>query len=131
MHRPLWQILLTLFVLAFVLRRVAVVWTVQLSTGAGAGGPDAALLGAYGVQGLAGLGTALGLWLGRRWVLAALVVLGASVAGTALLEAFVWGVRPPAAAVGSVAATVLATGLLYAVLRHEFFSDEGTGVGTR
>lgn len=120
MDRPLWQILLTLFVVAFTAQRAVVAF---LLADLGASDAAGAIAAPYVVQALAGAATALGLWLGHRWVLGALVLLGLVVAATGLFESFYLGVRPPLAAVGQVAVAALATGAMFLILDHEFSGD--------
>ena len=115
MERPLWQILLPLFALGFVLRQAAVAFAV----GAGAGGTEPVVLAAHGLQGVAALAFCVGVWQGRRWTIAALLALGAAVAATALLEGFVLGIVPPLAAVTTTLIAAVATAGLALVLRHE------------
>jgi hypothetical protein len=49
------------------------------------------LLIGFVFQAACGLAAAIGVWLGRRWAAGAVVLLGASIAGTWLFEAFVLG----------------------------------------
>jgi len=111
--RPLWQIFLVLFLVSFVIHRGAATFVVYT------GEIGAALFAAYAFQTLAGALAALGVWLGRSWVLGVVLVLGTAVAGTSLLEAFFLGVRPAAGAVTEVLVAAVATGALFLVLRHE------------
>lgn len=113
MERPLWQILLTLLLLGFLVRRGAVGVMLYLDGAAPAG-----LVGAYVAQVAIGLVAAAGLWLGRRWVLAALLVLGVAIGGTALLESLL-GLRPILAAVAELLVVALGIGALFLILRHE------------
>jgi hypothetical protein len=124
MHRPLWQIFLTLFVLVFAVQRgfVGVMFYLEDAE-------VSSLVLAYGFQTLAGLATTLGLWMGRRWVLGALLVLGTSVAATAILDSFFLGVRPVAMAVGEVLVAALSTGALLLVLRREFANGDESHQG--
>lgn len=113
MHRPLWQIFLTLLVLAFVVERAAVASVFYL------GGADPTLLGGYTFQTAAGLVAAAGIWLARPWAPVAILVLGIGVAATASLEV-VGGVRPALAAVSQALIAAVSAGALFVVLRREF-----------
>lgn len=116
MERPLWQIFLTLFVVAFAAHRGAAASVLFL------GGAEApALLAGYAFQTAAGLALAISLWLGRAWACGALVALGVGVAATAILEV-VAGVRPAVAAVTQVLVAALSTAALFLVLRRELGS---------
>jgi hypothetical protein len=113
--RPLWQILLTLFLAAYALYR-------GLAAGAlfaaGAEAPSFAI--ALAAQAVMGAVAAIAMWLGRPWVVGALIAFGVTVAATSLLNAFVLGVRPAAAAVAEVVVAGIATAALALAMRHEF-----------
>lgn len=111
MDRPLWQILLTIFLVGFALHRAALAATI--------GTLEPVLLIAYALETGTALVAATGLWLGRRWTPAAVVVLGVAVAATAILEGFSLGVVPPAAAISEVAVAAVATAALAWVMRRE------------
>jgi hypothetical protein len=117
MSRPLWQILLPLFLLSFAVHRAAA--AVMLSS------VDPLFVAAYGLQTLAALATALGIWLGRAWVLGALALLGIAVVATALLEGLFLDVRPAPVAFSQALVAAVATGALLLVLRHEFGPKRG------
>jgi hypothetical protein len=114
MHRPLWQIVLTLLIVGFVVRSGAAAVVAFLAEG------EPSLLAAYAFQTAAGVATALGLWLGRPWVLGALVVLAVAIAASAFLESLVLGIRPLVTALGEVLIVAVATGALFLALRREF-----------
>ena len=113
MQRPLWQSFLSLFLVAFVVRRAAVVFLVRGE------GPDAALVLAYALQGAAGLAAAVGLWWTRPWAIAAVLALGVAVGATVLLEGFFLGLLPRLAAVTQLLLAAAATGGLVLLLRRE------------
>jgi hypothetical protein len=116
-HRPLWQIFLTLLVLGFVVQRAGAVAFLHLSQG------PPALLAGLALQIAAGLATAAGLWLGRRWVIAAIALLGISVVATALLGVYL-GVLPAMLAISQTLIAALSTGALVWVLRYELRSEQ-------
>jgi len=117
MDRPLWQTLLGIFVVGLAVRSAAVAYVCFHSD------VGAELLGpAYAAQAVAAAVTALGLFLGRRFVLAALVLLGITVAGIAILEGFVLGVQPALFALSQVLVAALATAALFYVLDRELGS---------
>ena len=119
MHRPLWQILLAIFLVGFAVRRAAVGFVLS------EGDLEPSLFVAYGLQAAVAIAAAIGLWLGRPWTIAAVLVLGVTVVAAALLE--VWlGVRPAITAVGEVLIVGLSTGALALVLRHEFRGERGS-----
>lgn len=112
MDRPLWQIVLTLLVLGFVVQRGAVASVLYLE-----GATDPVLLAGYALQLGAGLASALGLWLGRLWACGAVLLLGAAVATTAFLEVGL-------AALSQVLVAAVSAGALFVVLKREFGSQE-------
>ncbi len=114
MERPLWQILLVILVLAFVVRSTAVAVTAFLASA------EPILLAFPVLQAAAGVAMVVGLWLGRAWVLGALVVLAVSVVASAFVQSVALGVRPIVSAVSEVLAVAVATGALFLALRHEF-----------
>jgi hypothetical protein len=113
MDRPLWQIFLALFLVSFVVHRGAVAYVVHLA------GSEPELMAGYAVQAVLGLVTAIGMWLGSRWVLGALIALGVSVAATALMAGFQLGVRPVFAAIAEAMVALVAAGGLAALLRTQ------------
>jgi hypothetical protein len=72
------------------------------------------------IQTVLALVTAGALWQGRSWSVTALLLLGASLATSALLESFGLGIRPPITAVGEILVVALSTGALAWALRREF-----------
>lgn len=113
MDRPLWQIVLALFVMAFVIQRAATGVVLHL------GGAAPALAAVQAVQVAAGLAAALGIWLGRPWAPGALLVLGAAVAAAAIFEGFFLGVRPPLFALSEAGVVAVASGGLALLLHRE------------
>lgn len=122
MHRPLWQIFLCLFLLAFIARRVAVAFLVR------AEGFEPVLVAAYALQVAAGLAVVVGLWLARSWTIGAVLALGVLVGATALFEGFFLGLMPGVAAVSQLLVVAVATGLLVLLLRHEL-GESGSARG--
>lgn len=125
MNRPLWRIFLTIFVGAFAAQRgvVAVAFLADGTLLAPGGARVVAI--AHGVEALAAAVSAVGIWLGRRWVLAALGVLGTAIAASGLIDAFHAGIRSPFAAVSQAMAAALFTGGLVFLLNREL--DDGAG----
>ena len=123
MHRPLWQIFLTIFVVGFALQRAAVASVLFLD------GSSTALLAGYVFQCLAAGAAALGLWLGRAWAPGAILGVGVAVAATALLGAML-GTHVPVVAVSEVLVAAVSAGTLFVVLRREL-GPEGTARGPR
>jgi hypothetical protein len=121
MDRPLWQILIPIFLLGVAAHRAALGFALYASHM----GP--AVVAAYGLQIAAALVTALAIWQGRPWAAGVLLVLGMLLAATALLEGFWLGLRPPIASVGEVMMIALSTGALALVFRREFGSDPDRG----
>jgi hypothetical protein len=117
MDRPLWQILIPIFLLGVAAHRAALGFALYASHM----GPAIAM--AYGLQTAAALATALAIWLGRAWAVGVLVVLGISLAAAAILEGFWLGLRPPIASVAEMMMIALSTGALALVFRREFGSD--------
>ena len=117
MDRPLWQILIPIFLLGVAAHRAALGFALHASHM----GPS--VVAAYGLQTAAALATALAIWQGRSWAVAVLLVLGMLLATSALLEGFWLGLRPPIVAVGEVMMIALSTGALALVFRHEFSGD--------
>jgi hypothetical protein len=115
--RPLWRTVLSVILASFALHRGAgayIAWD---------GGLGAGLAVGLAMQAAAGLATALGVWLGRRWVLGCVVALGATLLGLPVLAAFTHGT---AAALGALSATLvfgLGTAALYFYLRHELAAE--------
>lgn len=116
MARPLWQILLPIFALAFALYRGA------LAAAIGPRAPHGSSLFffAFAFQAAAALVVALGIWLGRRWAAGAVVILGVAVAATAILQVYAVGATAAFAAMSEVLVAALGTGALAYVLRREF-----------
>lgn len=113
MDRPLWQMILSFFLVAFAVHRGAAAAMAWL------GEAHPALFLAFAAETLAALATAVGLWFGRRWVIFALVVLGIAIAATAILESVVIGAAAIPYAAARVLVAALGTGALAMVLRHE------------
>jgi hypothetical protein len=120
MDRPLWQMVLALLLVGFAVQRAAVGF-VLLS-----GDVQPLMFVAYGLQVAAAVVTAVGMWLGRRWSIGALIVLGVALAATAILESLWLGVRPAVASAGEILVLALSIGALGFVLSREFRArDEG------
>lgn len=117
--RPLWQFFLALFLAFFAIQRGQLGAMVYLSEA------SFALAAAYGLQTGLALGTALGIWLGRRGVVALVIVLGVSVAATSLFEAFYLAVRPPLSVISELLVVAILTGALSLLLRHELGREAG------
>jgi len=127
MHEgPLWQFFLAAFFLLFVVERAAITVMQSLSHVDGpVDGPAHVWLAvAYALQALIGAVVAVGIWRGRRWSLPPLIVLGAVVAATAAIQAFVLDLLPVSAALGQIGFVALVTGGLYALLNHELREGE-------
>jgi hypothetical protein len=111
--RTLWQIVLAVMLASFALHRGAAAYVAH-----GGGLGDGLALG-LAAQSAAGLATALGVWLGRRWVLGCVVALGVTLLALPLLAASTGGA---AAGLGALSASLvlgLGTAALYFLLRHE------------
>ncbi|MGH7337903.1 MAG: hypothetical protein ACREI7_10010 [Myxococcota bacterium] len=121
MDRPLWQILIPIFLLGVAAHRAALGFALYASNM----GPAVAT--AYALQTAAALATALAIWQGRPWAVGVLLVLGLLLAAGALLEGFWLGLRPPIVSVGEVLMIALSTGALALVFHREFggHSDRG------
>jgi len=113
MDRPLWQILLSFLVVAFVVRRGALGFVLYAE-----GAVPVLLAVAYAAQGVLGLGLAAAIWLGRA-LQPAVVALALAVAATAVLET-VLGMRSAAGAVAEVVVVAGVSALFVAIFRHEF-----------
>jgi hypothetical protein len=113
MDRPLWQVFLTLFVVAFVVPRGAIAGVVLLH------GSASTLLIGYLCQTAAALLAAVGLWLDRAWASRAILALGFAAAATALVEVVV-GVRPAALAASQVLVAAVSAAILCLILRRAF-----------
>jgi hypothetical protein len=116
MDRPLWQILIPIFLIGIAAHRAALGFALYASHL----GATVAML--YGIQTTAALATALAIWLGRAWAVGALIALGVILCGAALLEGFWLGLRPPMASVSELLMIALSTGALALVFRREFKS---------
>ena len=114
MDRPLWQILIPIFLLGVAAHRALLGFALFASQL----GATVALL--YALQIAAAIATALAIWQGRTWAVAALLTLGILLAAGALLEGFWLGLRPPLASVAEVMMIALSTGALALVFRREF-----------
>jgi hypothetical protein len=78
------------------------------------------LLVGFVLQTVCALAAAIGVWRGRRWAAAAVLLLGASLAGTWLFEAFVLGI---VAYLRALAIAVIALGI--AVILAVYLNREG------
>jgi hypothetical protein len=119
MDRPLWWILIPLFLVGLAIHRATigfVLYTTEMSP---------ALVAAYGLQTAVALAAALAIWLGRSWTVGILLVLGTMVAAAALLEGFWLGLRPPIVSVSEVLVIALSTGAFPLVMRREFGGEGG------
>jgi hypothetical protein len=114
MDRPLWQMLIPIFLIGVAAHRAALGFALY----AAHMGPAVAAL--YGLQTAAALATALAIWLGRAWAVGVLIALGMILGGAALLEGFWLGLRPPMASVSELLMIALSTGALALVFRREF-----------
>jgi len=118
MNRPLWQLLLTILVVGFVLRRAALVLGFDLAEE----GVPIALVAGYGVQLVAGLLAGLLVAIEHRFVLPALATLGVAIAATLGLElALLAG--PSRFEIASGTMALAATVALYAGLRRAIEAD--------
>ena len=114
MDRPLWQILIPIFLIGVAAHRAALGFALY----ANHMGPAVAAV--YGIETIAALATALAIWLGRTWAVGVLIVLGMILGGAALLEGFWLGLRPPMSSVGELLMIALSTAALALVFRREF-----------
>jgi hypothetical protein len=114
MDRPVWQILIPIFLIGVAAHRAALGFALFVSQM----GP--AVAAAYALQTAAALATAFAIWRGSPWTVVMLLVLGTLLASAALLEGFWLGLRPPMASVGEVLMIALSTGALALVFRREF-----------
>ncbi len=119
MHRgPLWQFYLATFMVVFAAQRSATAYFELTHDSIG-------VLGiAWLLQALLGVTVALGIWMGRRWVLLPVVLLGALGVITAFVGGFAGPERSALKAVGGAAASLLLTGALFLLLRAEFRTGE-------
>lgn len=117
--RPLWRIVLFVLLASFALHRGAAAY-LAYSGGLGLG----VALG-FAVQSAAALASAVGIWLGRSWVLGFVILLGASLLATALLVGLSEGAAAGLSAFSVAGMFALATAALYAFLRHEFAAQRG------
>jgi hypothetical protein len=111
--RPLWRIVIAVMLASFALHRGAAAY---MAHEGGLGGEFA--LG-FAAQAAAGLATAAGLWLGRRWVLGCVVVLGLTLIALPLLTAFTHGTAAALSALSAALVFGLGAAALFFVLRHE------------
>ena len=118
MDRPLWQILIPIFLIGVAAHRAALGFALYASQM----GPAVAAM--YALQTMAALVTAFAIWDGRSWAVGALILLGMLLASAALLEGFWLGLRPPMASVGEVLMIALSTGALALVFRREFANGD-------
>jgi hypothetical protein len=116
MHRPLWQILIPMFLIGVAAHRAALGFALYETEM----GPAVAAL--YALQTGAALATALAIWLGRPWSVGVLIALGVILCGAALVEGFWLGLRPPMASISELMMIALLTGALALVFRREFAS---------
>ena len=115
--RPLWQILIPIFLVGVAAHRAALGFALFASE------MGSVVVASYALQIAAALVTAFGIWRGSPWAFAALLALGILLAAGALLEGFWLGLRPPLASVGEVIMIALSTGALALVFRREFVGD--------
>jgi hypothetical protein len=110
-NRPLWRVSLSVILVSFALHRGAAAY-VAYDGGLGLG-----MAFGFASQATAAFVTALGVWLGRSWVLGWVVVLGASLLGTALAAGLANGMALSALSAALVFG--LATAALFFFLRQE------------
>lgn len=115
--RPLWRIIVPLVILSVAMHRAAAGAIVYLSEV-----PSGLVVG-YGLQAMAALGVALGLFLGRRWTQGALILFGISLAGTAVVEGFLLGMGAAPMAASQVLVAVLLTVAGSMILRRSSFDE--------
>jgi hypothetical protein len=116
--RQLWQIMLAIMVLTFAARLSAVGITLHAERG------DTALVAAYAVQALLGIG----IWASIIWVPRAIigfiVAYGVAIAGTSALEGFVFQQQMPQAAVIQIGVVLLFTAVAaYATHKTHLFGN--------
>jgi len=119
MDRPLWQMLIPLFLIGLAIYRATigfVLYETEMSP---------ALVAAYVLQTASALAAAVAIWLGRPWTVGILLALGALLAAASLLEGFWLGLRPPVVSVSEVLVIALSTGALALVMRREFGGEGG------
>lgn len=117
MARPLWRILLPILILTFAAHRLAVALFLDAR--------GQLISAGFLLQAVSAVLLALGIWLGARWVLGAVLALGISIAATACLAMWTAGVFAWPY-LSQVLVTAVATGILFLVLRHEFYGARGT-----
>jgi hypothetical protein len=113
MDRPLWQTLIPLLLIGLAAHRAAAGFVLFASD------VPTAFVAAYALEVAAALVAAVALWLGRPWSVAFLVVLGAMLAISSLLETFWFGLRAPVQSAGEVLIIALSTAALALVLHRE------------
>jgi hypothetical protein len=103
MDRPLWQIILSIAVLAWTVQRSAVGATLYVSE------HEPWLVVVYALQGLAGVLLWASLLWASRLRRGAIVMWGITLMASAALEGFVFGKTSPTAALAQILAAVIAT----------------------
>lgn len=121
MERPLWRILLPILLLVFAVNRGGSVAMALLGEASGL------LAAAHSAESAAACAAALGVWLGRPWGAAFVLVLALALGATALLEAFFLGVRPAAAAIAQLIVVALGGGALALLMRRELIEPRRRG----
>jgi hypothetical protein len=111
--RPLWRIVLAVILASFSLHRGAAAYMAHT----GEFGEGLAL--GLAAQSAAGLATAAGVWLGRRWVLGCVVALGVALLALPVLAAFTHGTAAALSALSAAAVFGLGAAALFLFLRHE------------
>jgi hypothetical protein len=127
MERPLWQILIPIFLIGVAVHRAA------LGFALGASHLGAAVVAIYALQVGAAFAAALAIWLGRPWAAGVVIALGVVLCAAALFEGFWLGLRPPMASLSEMLMIALSTGALALVFRREFRGgrDQREAQGTR
>jgi hypothetical protein len=121
--RPLWRTVMFVLLASLALHRGAAAYMAfdgGLGTGMAAG---------LALQSLFALATALGILLGRRWVLGMVVALGASLVGTALTVGLAQGAAAAFPALSASLVLGLGCAGLYLFLRHELAPERASGAG--
>lgn len=119
MHRgPLWQFYLATFMVVFTAQRGAVA-CFELRDA-----PFDVVGIAYLLQAVLAAVVAVGIWIGRRWVLLPVVLLGLASAATAFVRGLAGPEPSISFAIGGSAASLLLAGGLFILLRAEFRQGE-------
>lgn len=112
--RPLWRIMLSSLLVAFVGYRAIYIWGLATVDRA-----SPVILAGYLVQCAAGVIAAVGLFFARRFTRVAILALGITIAATALLRGMAFGTMGLLWASAQALVVLIATAVGWAILGHE------------